>query len=726
MRIKILVIISFLLIADCITAQSINENKIDSLKSLLTKSDDSRKAGLLSEISKLLVKIDPQESIKYGLDAITLAEKVNKPITKAYTYIHLSVASRYLNNVDSSYAYVNKSLNIFEEINFKEGIANANKALGTLNYRKGKFEEAIINQNKAIKLAEELNDSTILSAAVQDIANSYWYLGKFDKALENYLRSLKLAEAKGEKHIIGVALNNLAIYYEYQDNFEEALDYHLRSLEIKRGLGNTQSIGVSLMNLGNVYLELKDYEKAELNINEAIEILEETRNGNYLAYAYGILSKVNNAKGNTQLAIKNLEVAIDYSKQGKSRWGLGENLLDLGYLYMATNRIDLAEKAFNESLELAKETNAINLMKQNYKPLSDILMQRGDYKKASDYLLSFIDVNDSLFNKDKQEAIQEMETKYETEKKEQEIVLLNQEKELNAVSLENEVLLRNSFIGGTFTFLVITIGLFNRYRFKTKTNKKLAELNYKLTDLNEQMEDELNQAASYIQSLLPPKINDRIKTDYMFIPSSQLGGDSFGYSWLNDNLFSFYLIDVSGHGVGSALLSTTVLNLLKTKNLPDADFTDPASVLNSLNRNFDMDEHEGKYFAIWYGVMDIENNELSCASAMHPPALNINNDGITKLGKKDIMIGAFPEYEYNNSYYQLSNGDKVYLFSDGCFEIGSEQKNALEFDDFTKILHNNSKSIKPLENIFSELSSINMSENFGDDYSIIELEVNHN
>ncbi|NIR17477.1 MAG: SpoIIE family protein phosphatase, partial [Desulfobacterales bacterium] len=80
---------------------------------------------------------------------------------------------------------------------------------------------------------------------------------------------------------------------------------------------------------------------------------------------------------------------------------------------------------------------------------------------------------------------------------------------------------------------------------------------------------ELSEAADYVKSLLPPPIvTGPVRADWRFVPSASLGGDSFGYHWLDEDHFAIYLVDVSGHGVGAALLSVSVINALRSHTLP--------------------------------------------------------------------------------------------------------------------------------------------------------------
>src|SRR5204862_687738 len=125
----------------------------------------------------------------------------------------------------------------------------------------------------------------------------------------------------------------------------------------------------------------------------------------------------------------------------------------------------------------------------------------------------------------------------------------------------------------------------------------------RLAEKQRELAAEVAQAARYVQSLLPAKLaDDRVAIDWRFVPSTQLGGDAFGYHWLDEQHLAVYLLDVSGHGVGSSLLAVSVLNVLTHRTLSQTDFHDPSAVMNGLNSVFSMERHGGHFFTIWYGV----------------------------------------------------------------------------------------------------------------------------
>ena len=191
-----------------------------------------------------------------------------------------------------------------------------------------------------------------------------------------------------------------------------------------------------------------------------------------------------------------------------------------------------------------------------------------------------------------------------------------------------------------------------------------------------ELDRDLRKARGYVEALLPAPLDaGAVRTDWRFVPSAQLGGDGFGYDWLDPGTFVFYLLDVSGHGVGAAMHTVTVLNVLRQRALPDVDFTDPAQVLSSLNTRFDMEMHDGMYFTIWYGVYRTSDRTLAYTAAGHHPAFRVGPDRSVAepVGAPAMMIGAMPNQRYQTQQTTVPPGSLVYLFSDGVYEIQMDE-----------------------------------------------------
>src|SRR5262245_21907037 len=140
-------------------------------------------------------------------------------------------------------------------------------------------------------------------------------------------------------------------------------------------------------------------------------------------------------------------------------------------------------------------------------------------------------------------------------------------------SKEEPVIKAQAFALGANDYLVKLpdkLELIARVRYHSRAYVNLLERNEAFRQLAESqrlLAEEVAQAARYVQSLLPPKLTGDVRIDWLFVPSTQLGGDMFGYHWLDSDHLAVYLLDVSGHGVGSSLLAVSAANLLSGKAL---------------------------------------------------------------------------------------------------------------------------------------------------------------
>lgn len=237
---------------------------------------------------------------------------------------------------------------------------------------------------------------------------------------------------------------------------------------------------------------------------------------------------------------------------------------------------------------------------------------------------------------------------------------------------------------------------------------------------------ELNEAADYVRSLLPEPIqSDGLRTAWEYLPSEQLGGDAFGYYWIDDDHFAVYLLDVCGHGVGAALLSVTILNVLRSQSLPNTDFRKPAAVLSALNRAFPMENQNNMYFTLWYGIYHRPRHQLSFASGGHPPAALLTGPSpdalrLEYLRTNGLIVGAFPEVEYEEATFDLEPFSRLYIYSDGVYELDKPDGEMLSLEEFAEHLHQSQNGDRCAEALaFSR--SVQGRETFEDDFSLVEL-----
>lgn len=275
--------------------------------------------------------------------------------------------------------------------------------------------------------------------------------------------------------------------------------------------------------------------------------------------------------------------------------------------------------------------------------------------------------------------------------------------------------------------------LLARIRYHSRGYINLLQRNEAYKALQESqriMAKDVAEAAKYVQSLLPEKLKKgAVRSDWRFIPSADLGGDTFGYDWLDDEHFAFYLLDVSGHGVGAALLSVSALNALRSRSLPQTDFLDPGQVLTALNRAFQMDQQNGLFFTIWYGIYHKSTRRIDYAGGGHPPALlrtgpSAAESRQVELDSQGPMVGALPDLEYTTSSHQVEAYGSLSLFSDGVFEIERSDTSTWPFGEFLAFMAQApaESETSNMDRLIQYTRELGGSDEYMDDFSIVEFQ----
>lgn len=300
-------------------------------------------------------------------------------------------------------------------------------------------------------------------------------------------------------------------------------------------------------------------------------------------------------------------------------------------------------------------------------------------------------------------------------------------------SKEEPKIKAEAFLEGANDYIVKLpdkIEVLARIRYHSNSYIRLIERNEafrKLQETQEILNAELAEAATYVRSLLPSPLQGKLAIDWRFIPSTQLGGDAFGYHWIDNDHFAIYLLDVCGHGVGAALLSISVINLLRSQTLPQADFKDPASVLTAINLAFQMEKQNDMFFTIWYGVYQLSKNELLFSNGGHPPAVllrNLEDDEVDVLLLKNagIAIGLTLEATFSNEKVAFIAGDVFYLFSDGAYEIFNPKGEPQTLDLLITFLVKAYQFKQfDLDAIVKQIQQVQEKIAFADDFSMLRI-----
>ncbi len=236
------------------------------------------------------------------------------------------------------------------------------------------------------------------------------------------------------------------------------------------------------------------------------------------------------------------------------------------------------------------------------------------------------------------------------------------------------------------------------------------------------LKGELDEAAKYVRSIFPAPTTEPFAIDWSYAPSMELGGDAFGFHWIDDDHMAVYLLDVCGHGVGASLLSVSAINVLRSGSLPNTNFRDPAHVLAALNNAFPMEQQNNMYFTIWYGVYHRPTRMLRHASGGHPPALLIAPDGgMSELRAPGMLIGAMPDMAYASESLKIEPGSRLLVLCDGTYEIKRPDGSMIEFEDFKAFMREHGVAPDGLEKLLAWVRDLRGGGALEDDFSILRI-----
>lgn len=361
---------------------------------------------------------DMKKALEYAEKSLKVSEKSGNKRAIAESSNIIGIVYAVLNKHDNALEYYGKSLQIREETGDKKGTADCLSNMGILYMRTGDYEKALRFHLQALKKREELGNKGAIAHSLFTIGKVYLRLEKYGKDLEYFHKALKAAKEIGDKRLSAASLNSIGNIYGERDDFDKALEYFLESLRIKEEIGNKRDIATTLNNIGNIYKKMSRYDGALEYFEKTLETREE------IGHQYGIASTA----------------------------------INMGGIYTELKRYDNAFVYLDRGLNIAKEIKAKDKVIYGYESFSALYEAKGDYKKALEYYRLAAQVKDTVFNEKISRQIAQMQTQYDTLKKEKTI-------EVQELSIRIEKFTRNVFVAGFLLVLVILILLFRKYLF---------------------------------------------------------------------------------------------------------------------------------------------------------------------------------------------------------------------------------------------------------------------
>ncbi|MFI5218097.1 MAG: tetratricopeptide repeat protein [Bacteroidia bacterium] len=477
-----------------------------SLQQLNILPDDVDKVERLLSFSTEALKENKDLADSAALAAYAIAEKINYPLGKAKALVQRSkIISN--NNYPSAEKYLRSALELLASPGDEQLFNETKKLLGTNLVRQSKFDEAEKLFRETFAYGVKENKQALVGDAYLGLANIATAKSDFVTALQNYLEAAKIREALADKSGMAIVYNNIAVNLKEQERYEESLTYHFKSLALKKELGNKSGIASSYTNIGVLYNRLKKYQSALQYYTKGMELaIAENDDKN--------LSNIYTNMGVTYRNLKEPDKAISYLKKSLAMKERLNNLSDIaGCNYNLANvYFDKQDYILSGSyLDKAEKLNLVlqeKTLEAKILELRTKLLEAGNHQKeAFETFKKSVQVKDSIFSIDRSKQLQEILTKYETEKKDRQLAenkfqLQKAETELTQKKFTNYIL--SGSIAALVIILVFAIGYYMQRQKVVQHQKEIEKQKAVIEERNRianDMHDDLGAGLSTIKMM---------------------------------------------------------------------------------------------------------------------------------------------------------------------------------------------------------------------------------
>ena len=463
--------------------QSMNaQGREKELDSLITRAEQLpetiEKAQLLSRIHERMMFTDPYLARDYAQQAFDLSEKLdyNKGIANGYLQFGNYFSNRTEN--DTATYFYELSLAKFKEIKSIRGQIFANHSLAGIEREKGNYDRAIEITHRNIALYNDQNrnetdlkEFNLIGAEYEVLGSVYMDKGNYTLALNETLNALRFFEEVGDMVRKGDALLQFGQIEYKLGNFNASLAYEEEAFAIYRDEDDKVYQSYAANHAGLAAEALGDMQKAEEYQRAAMTLAQEVGVKSTLSTALRDLGRIYSKKGLLNDARTFLEESYKVSESTGIQLDIASSLKELAQVDYQSKEFSEALKKMDRVIEMAESIGAVSILGQSYKERSQIHESLGKYTNAIADLRTYQIINDSIFNSRKSQQIEELKTIYETEKKEAEIAL--QEEEINTLNAKAKVdqLTKGLYAGGMASALALSGLLVFGYRQKMKKNK---------------------------------------------------------------------------------------------------------------------------------------------------------------------------------------------------------------------------------------------------------------
>lgn len=450
---------------------------------------DIKKARELNQKVRETLDQAPEKALNLANKALKVAIEAGDKTEKANALRNLGVTHYYLTNYRQAIEYYEQALQLYKQLDDKDGIGSTLNNSGLILESQGDFSGALKRYLEASTIFSKIDNKKKLALSYTNIGNIYYSLGRYDKALDYLTQALKIHEETADSTGLSKSYNNIGNVFLSLKDFEVAIEYYKKAEYINKKHNNLKSLSTSYSNIGTAL-------QGQGNIKEALEYnrlsIEIARRINDQIGIISSLLNIGNIyqdEGDLAQSMINYKEALRISNSNRDGFIHASILTNLASLKIKQNDTDEAISLLNEALNFAEKAESDVLLQKIYEQMANAWKQKGDYKRAFEFLTKHKSYIDSIYNVESNERLNRLRVSFESEQTERDNQVLRQQNITSQVALKRQQTIRNLLIIISIIIIVFSAFLFSLYQAKKRKNELLGERNKQIM----LQKEELNQ-----------------------------------------------------------------------------------------------------------------------------------------------------------------------------------------------------------------------------------------
>jgi serine phosphatase RsbU (regulator of sigma subunit) len=663
------------------------KTKLDSLKNRLSEEkSDTGMVILHYKIAYELQFTDLEQSLTYAEKALEEAKKIKFQKGIGNSFIQLGNIEQIKGENAKAEEYNLKALEILTKISEMSGIAIGYNNLGIIAHNTNDYSKAINYYKKSLGINIAIGRKSGEATSLFCIGTVFENQVKYDSALSYYLKAQSISETLNDLRLMAYGKTSLANVYFMMGNYSKSLEYNIAAIELYEKAGNNYGLLKVYLSLGQTAGRLDSTDQAIWFYRQAMISARKIQSPNDMATAFFSMAQLFEERAMIDSAWSNYQKSYSLYVNTENNENTALSLISMARIQNERKKYSEAEKLLEKAMVIANLIEAPSVNMAVYKEMSVTWANLNDPKKALAYLNKYSSLKDSVMSVEKQKQILELQTQYETEKKEKENVILQTT--------------RNSLIIGALLLLTIAVVIFRSLNLKKRDNKLLRQQKDEIQRQKEIVEiqktsitDSIRYAKRIQSAMLPPGelMRQNLPDSFiLYLPRDIVSGDFFWLRKLNDNRVMICVADCTGHGVPGAFMSMLGMSLLNDiaginhSQILTNKYT-PADVLNELRERIksslrqtgkEGEARDGMDLSLC--IIEKDTGILRYSGANNSIYI-VYNEVLTEIKATRNPIGIYlNEMSFINHQIETNPGSVVYMFSDGYSDqLGSEGRKFL-------------------------------------------------